>query len=1019
MYKQACSALLAVAFLIVATSATAQSPVKQVGAGAEYSALIDQVGAVFTWGANDMGQLGDNSTTDRALPVVVPGLMATSISCGAQHMLALLGNGTVVAWGDNTNGQLGDSSIGGTSSVPVPVQGLSAIVAISAGEDHSLALDSAGQVWAWGANADGQLGDGTTTASPLPVEVLGLDAVVAIAAGVDHSLALLANGTMRAWGANAAGQLGNGNTSQSTSPTPVNGLSGIRSIAAGQSSSLARDADGHVWHWGLASGALASPSPALVPGLSLAIQVIATHSGSRVALTSDGRIWLWEFSDTPPTFITIEAAPVAIGAGGPHMSGHIVSLMGDGNLLAIGANNRGQLGDNTTTTPALGSTVVVSGVGGIPGVFLSTPARQTIRPGETAQFDFIGPPSRFFSIFLDLGPGNSQTPYGIFGLEDSPLMMTFDGIGIFPGGTPTNLQLGPDGRITIFGYPATLADIGVDFYVQAVVYDPTLPLGFLLSQTEQGRGDGAASRLSIAGAPSSAGEARFDRSRPTITTKDISVARGMPSLQFTKPSRTFFVDSSNSTGDTLRIEAVVNPGSMVAFTTTDHQVVFELNTIDGATDGDSQGPVTPALSVVNTTWVAGPGGGGNQSAVVEISPAAVFPAGTQIGVRVRLERLIGGLWTPIDSTRGETPAWLPGTLSSWSNHSFYVTDDRHVVLVHGWGGDEESFGNLEMLLETASDPAKRRPTRGYRGDTVGAGLGGRVSITTQASELNDFLSSPSYGVASAEPDFVCHSMGGLSARRWLADHPPSAAGGVLPSLVNLGVPHYGVPCFLIDLSGDPGERDMRRGSRFLRDLARDWQLTSPMVRVLDLVGLGRLTGGNDGNSDYLVPGYSATMQPNGTSNIIPDAQHSAYYLSNTGHTGSATGAAFLCLAPSGIEYLVPMNSPSHASYRLTRQFIVNRENNPILTDKPSAPNLNRAALWVERPKADDSAINAGGPATGSYTNNDDSTTDCDVYFFNMSNILSRLVGWGLCPGGGACFPAGTTTLLPGGVFVAP
>ena len=132
----------------------------------------------------------------------------------------------------------------------MPVTGLSGVVAIAAGAEHSLALLNNGTVMAWGNNEQGELGNGTTTNTAVPVAVTGLSHVVAIAAGGYHSLALLENGTVMAWGENEYGQLGNGSSTApecgppgeqeicSATPVEVKGLSETKGIAAGFQHSL-------------------------------------------------------------------------------------------------------------------------------------------------------------------------------------------------------------------------------------------------------------------------------------------------------------------------------------------------------------------------------------------------------------------------------------------------------------------------------------------------------------------------------------------------------------------------------------------------------------------------------------------------------------------------------------------------------------------------------------------------------------------------------------------------------------
>ncbi|MGH9333095.1 MAG: chitobiase/beta-hexosaminidase C-terminal domain-containing protein, partial [Vicinamibacteria bacterium] len=226
-----------------------------IAVGRNHTLVLLSGGAVKSFGANGSGQLGDGSTTDRTSPLTVSGLTGVvAIGSGGNHSLAVKSDGSAVAFGENFYGQLGD----GTNTdrlTPVSMSGISGatLAASSASANHSLILKSDGTVLAAGHNADGQLGDDSTTDRTTAVQVSGLTGAVAVAAGESHSLALKSDNTVKSWGANTEGQLGDGTTTDRLTPVSVSGLSSIKAIGAGQFYSLAVKDDGVVYSWGLGS----------------------------------------------------------------------------------------------------------------------------------------------------------------------------------------------------------------------------------------------------------------------------------------------------------------------------------------------------------------------------------------------------------------------------------------------------------------------------------------------------------------------------------------------------------------------------------------------------------------------------------------------------------------------------------------------------------------------------------------------------------------------------------------------
>jgi alpha-tubulin suppressor-like RCC1 family protein len=244
------------------------SEVSAIAAGAASSVALLKNGTVMAWGEN----LGNGTSEASDVPVAVcavgekapcakglGGVTAIAASDFAKSSFALSSGGTVVGWGDNNVGQLGNGTTT-SSTVPVAVSKVSEATAVAAGSAHALARLKNGTVMAWGENSRGQLGNGTNTGpetcgaipttacAKTPVAVPGLSAVGAIAAGGLHSVALLASGTVENWGENEQGELGDGTSTGpepcgsagcSTKPLAVGKVSAVRGIAAGREHTLA------------------------------------------------------------------------------------------------------------------------------------------------------------------------------------------------------------------------------------------------------------------------------------------------------------------------------------------------------------------------------------------------------------------------------------------------------------------------------------------------------------------------------------------------------------------------------------------------------------------------------------------------------------------------------------------------------------------------------------------------------------------------------------------------------------
>lgn len=275
----------------------------QVAAGMRFAAGLTSTGQVFTWGENDFGQLGNGTTVGRSLPapVLAPsgsgyleGIVHLSVGL---HSVVVSTETEVYGWGYNGSGNLGDGTTT-NHSLPSLVPGISNVSALCLGDSHGVAITNSG-VFAWGANTYGQLGTGNNTSSSVPLVIGGMPSgATDVACGDTYTLAL-ANSNVYSWGENYFGELGIGSNVNQNSPQQIPALMGISLICAGPNFALASSVD-HVYSWGanyrgeLGIGTTtASNVPVQITGIGEALMLTASEEHAW-ALTRQGLYgWGW------------------------------------------------------------------------------------------------------------------------------------------------------------------------------------------------------------------------------------------------------------------------------------------------------------------------------------------------------------------------------------------------------------------------------------------------------------------------------------------------------------------------------------------------------------------------------------------------------------------------------------------------------------------------------------------------------------------------------------------------------
>jgi alpha-tubulin suppressor-like RCC1 family protein len=253
----------------------------------------------------------------------------------------------------------------------VAVEGLTNAQTIAAGYAHTCALMPDATMQCWGFNLYGQLGDGTQTDTYAPVAVAGLSGVAALAPGDVQTCALMQDTTVRCWGNNLLGELGDGTRETELTPVDVcadatcgSPLDGIMQVSTGDHHACAVDEAGAVYCWGsnlshqlgttdafdCLIGAPCAATPRLVHGLSRPARAVSASTASTCALLQDSSVECWgrEFG-TSATSVTPRAVDgwsdieTLVAA-----QDHVCAVDGAGDLMCLGRNDNGQLGDATT-----------------------------------------------------------------------------------------------------------------------------------------------------------------------------------------------------------------------------------------------------------------------------------------------------------------------------------------------------------------------------------------------------------------------------------------------------------------------------------------------------------------------------------------------------------------------------------------------------------------------------------------------------------------------------------------------
>lgn len=355
--------------------------VRDIDPGGSHMCAASDAGAVWCWGADAKLQLGTkNDGTGGVLDKTVPTLTDStggavrSVATGDNFSCTVRGTGVAVCWGDNASGQLAQPLSTTSNATPTPVSLASKVTKLVAGGSHACALTSAGEVWCWGSNSWGQVGDGTPDARktvPSLVATLGAPATDVVA-GQNHTCALLVTAAVKCWGSNSAGQIGSADGLPHDTPVTVEGLdegatvespvsysitedsavvSGMVSVPVGEATVKVERSTSAGFGTVAESAALGTWGRAVVASTSSGHGCVVLPAGtvSCRGSNTDGQLGNRTVGDSvDPVNVAWDGRAVDVSAGGRHTC----AVESAGGVWCWGANDQGQLGDGATDNSA-------------------------------------------------------------------------------------------------------------------------------------------------------------------------------------------------------------------------------------------------------------------------------------------------------------------------------------------------------------------------------------------------------------------------------------------------------------------------------------------------------------------------------------------------------------------------------------------------------------------------------------------------------------------------------------------